>query len=159
MDFEKYADRGFRSIRPVSGLARGPHDLSRCALTAANIISTDSRTYRPVFNIVVCEIARLERHCNPVHSGRGAFLRAKSGWCCKAGGSRRHEGATIRVIGRLPLAAGRVCRRPACSPDCVRRVRPDLADRVEDPANPYVVLVGRPRLRVFLPSVNAMWQR
>ena len=33
-----------------------------------------------------------------------------------------------------------------------------LADRVEDPANPYVVLVGRPRLRVFLPSVNAMWR-
>jgi hypothetical protein len=25
----------------------------------------------------------------------GAFLRAKSGWCCKAGGSRRHEGAMI----------------------------------------------------------------
>src|SRR5438105_1522500 len=48
-----------------------------------------------VFDIVICEIARLERHCNPVHSGGGAFLRAKTSWCCDAGGSRRHEGATI----------------------------------------------------------------
>ena len=27
---------------------------------------------------------------------RGAFLRAKSGWCRNASGSRRHEGATIK---------------------------------------------------------------
>src|SRR5271169_4183583 len=79
MDFEKYADRarGFAQSAQSLALREGPATSAVCALTAANIISTDSRTYRPVFNIVVCEIARLERHCNPVHSGRGAFLHAE----------------------------------------------------------------------------------
>jgi hypothetical protein len=40
-------------------------------------------------------LARLGHKARRQNSGRGAFLRAKSGWCCKAGGSRRHEGATI----------------------------------------------------------------
>ena len=43
-----------------------------------------------------CSTLLYARHCSPVHSSRGAFLRGKSGWCCNAGGSRRHEGATIR---------------------------------------------------------------
>jgi hypothetical protein len=47
-----------------------------------------------VLDIVVCEIAGLERHCNPVHAG--AFLCAKNGWCRDARGSRRHEDATIK---------------------------------------------------------------
>src|SRR6478736_6611878 len=49
-----------------------------------------------MLDIVVCEIAGLERHCNPVHAGSGAFLCAKSGWCRNASGSGRHEGATIK---------------------------------------------------------------
>jgi hypothetical protein len=57
--------RGRRKNKPR---IRKSKFLSRCALTVANMISTDSRKYRPVFNIVVCEIARLERHCNPVPS-------------------------------------------------------------------------------------------
>src|SRR5262249_28265348 len=32
-----------------------------------------------VLDIVICEIAVLKRHCNPVHAGSGAFLRAAVG--------------------------------------------------------------------------------
>src|SRR5215475_9984817 len=49
-----------------------------------------------MLDIVVCEIAGLERHRNPVHTGSGAFFRAETGWCRNASGSRRHEGATIK---------------------------------------------------------------
>jgi hypothetical protein len=55
-----------------------------------------------VLDIVVCEVAGLERHCDPVHAGNGAFLRAKSGRCRNAGGSRRHEGATIKRCHNQP---------------------------------------------------------
>src|SRR5262249_61181643 len=41
-----------------------------------------------MLDIVVCEIAGLKRHCNPVH-GR-TFLRAKRGWCRNASDSHRH---------------------------------------------------------------------
>src|SRR5262249_35554595 len=47
-----------------------------------------------VLDIVICEIAVLERHCNPVHAGSGAFLRTKR--CRNASGSCRHEGATTK---------------------------------------------------------------
>src|SRR5262249_7968303 len=48
-----------------------------------------------VLDIVICEVAVLKRHCNPVHAGSGAFLRA-SGWCRNASGSCRHESATTK---------------------------------------------------------------
>src|SRR6476620_7127177 len=47
-----------------------------------------------MLDIVVCKIAGLKRHCNPVHCR--AFLRAKSGWCRNASDSRRQQGATIK---------------------------------------------------------------
>src|SRR5215471_5716054 len=47
-----------------------------------------------MLDIVVCEIAGLKRHCNPVH-GR-TFLRAKSAWCGNASDGHRHYGATIK---------------------------------------------------------------
>src|SRR5262245_51310963 len=47
-----------------------------------------------VLDIVICEIAGFEGHCNPVHSGSGAFLRTKR--CRNASGSCRHEGATTK---------------------------------------------------------------
>src|SRR5262249_36876677 len=63
-----------------------------------------------VLDIVICEIAVLKRHCNPVHAGSGAFLRASS-WCRNASGSCRHEGATtkrchIDLPGLLELGGG-----------------------------------------------------
>ena len=63
-----------------------------------------------VLDIVICEIAVLKRHCNPVHAGSGAFLRA-SGWYRYASGSCRHEGATtkrchIDLPGLLELVGG-----------------------------------------------------
>src|SRR5215831_5339259 len=47
-----------------------------------------------VLDIVVCEIAGLERHCNPVH-GRALFC-AKGSWCRDASSGRRHEGTTVK---------------------------------------------------------------
>src|SRR5262249_28200312 len=63
-----------------------------------------------VLDIVICEIAVLKRHCNPVHAGSGAFLRASS-WCRNASGTCRHEGATtkrchIDLPGLLELGGG-----------------------------------------------------
>src|SRR5499433_3608615 len=49
-----------------------------------------------MLDIVICEIAVLKRHCNPVHPGSRAFLRTKRGWCRNASGSCRHEGATTK---------------------------------------------------------------
>src|SRR6516162_8832370 len=47
-----------------------------------------------MLDIVVCEIAGLQRHGNPVH-GRALFC-AKSSWCRDASSGRRHEGTTIK---------------------------------------------------------------
>jgi hypothetical protein len=47
-----------------------------------------------MLDIVVCEIAGLQRHGNPVH-GRALFC-AKSTWCRDASSSRRHEGTTVK---------------------------------------------------------------
>src|SRR5262245_14697401 len=47
-----------------------------------------------MLDIVVCEIAGLQRHGNPVH-GRALFC-AKSSWCRDASSSRRHEGTTVK---------------------------------------------------------------
>src|SRR5262249_10629834 len=71
-------------------------------------------------DIVICEIAVLKRHCNPVHPGSGAFLRTKRGWCRNASGSCRHEGATtkrchIDLPGLLELGGGqaKICNNIA----------------------------------------------
>src|SRR5215831_4225621 len=63
-----------------------------------------------MLDIVICKIAVLKRHCNPVHAGSGAFLRASS-WCRNASGICRHEGATtkrchIGLPGLLELGGG-----------------------------------------------------
>src|SRR5262245_38203415 len=47
-----------------------------------------------MLDIVVCEIAGLQRHSNPVH-GRALFC-AKSSWCRDASSGRRHEGTTVK---------------------------------------------------------------
>src|SRR5215813_3204352 len=47
-----------------------------------------------MLDIVVCEIAGLERHSNPVH-GRALFC-GKSSWCRDTSSSRRHEGTTVK---------------------------------------------------------------
>src|SRR5262249_16712306 len=47
-----------------------------------------------MLDIVVCEIAGLQRHGNPVH-GRALFC-AESSWCRDASSSRRHEGTTVK---------------------------------------------------------------
>src|SRR6476619_7621809 len=67
---------------------------------------------------VVCEIAGLQRHGNPVH-GRALFC-AKSSWCRDARSSRRHEGTTVK-------------RNHFCLPDVLKlgsdRAKATLAER------------------------------
>src|SRR5215467_6523873 len=47
-----------------------------------------------MLDIIVREIAGLQRHSDPVH-GRALFC-AKSSWCRDASSSRRHEGTTVK---------------------------------------------------------------
>src|SRR5215471_17021981 len=47
-----------------------------------------------MLDIIVCEIAGLQRHSNRVH-GRALFC-AKGSWCRDASSGRRHEGTTVK---------------------------------------------------------------
>jgi NAD(P)-dependent dehydrogenase (short-subunit alcohol dehydrogenase family) len=83
----------------VTGASRGMGRASALALAAAGaqVLVHYGRGAKKA-DTVVAEIRKGGGRADAiaiVHSGRGAFLRAKSGWCCKASGSRRHEGATI----------------------------------------------------------------
>src|SRR6516225_3132624 len=106
-----------------------------------------------MLDIIVCEIAGLQRHSNPVH-GRALFC-AKSSWCRDASSGRRHEGTTVKrchfnLPDFLELGSDQAkCKaRRACTGNATT-----LAEYRKAPCN-YLNDKKHAKVRVLLPSLQ-----